>query len=185
MRTLRRRLSLCAQGLSQRRTAPCHALWRKRLHRSRQWHDPHHRPGGDREGFEECRRDRKRARPRHDLYRPERSRPVAGARGEVGSDRSGGGGGDRPHPGGCQGAWRAGRHLVPDCGLFQGDDRQGLRPGDRHLRRRPAGTRRVSTSSTGSSSDGRSPPISSCRRSSPTCRPRSRWACSVRYASAG
>ena len=40
-----------------------------------------------------------------------------------------------------------------------------------------AGTRRASTCSTASSSAARSPPTSSSRRSSPTCRPRSRWRC--------
>ena len=40
------------------------------------------------------------------------------------------------------------------------------------------------TRSTASSSAGRSPQRSSCRRSSPTCRPRSRSACRLRCASA-
>ena len=45
--------------------------------------------------------------------------------------------------------------------------------------------RRANTCSTASSSAGRSPPISWCRRSSPTCRPRSRSACTRRCGSAG
>jgi glutaryl-CoA dehydrogenase len=43
-----------------------------------------------------------------------------------------------------------------------------------------AGTGRANTCSIASSSDGRSPPTSSCRRSSRTCRPRSRSACMQR-----
>ena len=43
---------------------------------------------------------------------------------------------------------------------------------------------RGNTCSTASSSTGRSPPTSSCRRSSPTCRPRSRSACTARWRSA-
>ena len=42
---------------------------------------------------------------------------------------------------------------------------------------------RASTRSTASSSAGRSPPPSSCRRSSPTCRPRSRSGCRAHCAS--
>ena len=48
-----------------------------------------------------------------------------------------------------------------------------------------AGTGRANTCSTGSSSAGRSPPTSWCRRSSPTCRPRSRSACTRRCGSGG
>ena len=47
-----------------------------------------------------------------------------------------------------------------------------------------AGTGPASTRSTASSSGARSPPTSSSRRSSPTCRPRSRSVCSARCSSA-
>ena len=57
-------------------------------------------------------------------------------------------------------------------------------PGARWAPPSSAGTRRGNTCSTASSSTGRSPPTSSCRRSSPTCRPRSRWACAARWRSA-
>ena len=58
-------------------------------------------------------------------------------------------------------------------------------PGARWARPSSAGIARGNTCSTASSSAGRSPPISSCRRSSPTCRPRSRSACTRRCGSAG
>ena len=57
-------------------------------------------------------------------------------------------------------------------------------PGARWARPRTAGTAPASTRSTASSSAGRSPPPSWCRRSSPTCRPRSRSGCRARCASA-
>src|SRR5437763_327411 len=49
---------------------------------------------------------------------------------------------------------------------------------------RTACTAPASTRSTASSSASRSPRPSSCRRSLPTCRPRSRWAFRARFASA-
>ena len=56
-------------------------------------------------------------------------------------------------------------------------------PGARWARRRTAGTARASIRSTASSSAGRWPPPSSCRRSSPTCRRRLRSGCRARCAS--
>ena len=53
-------------------------------------------------------------------------------------------------------------------------------PGARWARRNSAGIARGNTCSTASSSAGRSPPINWCRRSSPTCRPKSRSACTAR-----
>ncbi len=58
-------------------------------------------------------------------------------------------------------------------------------PGARWARRKIAGGARASTRSTASSSSGRSPPRSSCRRSWRTCRPKSHWACRPACASAG
>ena len=75
----------------------------------------------------------------------------------------------------CEGPRRSVR-LSQQCALRHclGRDGRG---------RSSAGTRRGNIRSTASSSAGRSPPISSSRRSSPTCRPRSRSACTARCGS--
>ena len=86
---------------------------------------------------------------------------------------------------------RAGGEPAAEC---QGPRRPVRLPQQRALRHRLGrdGRGRVllarargNTCSTASSSAGRSPPTSWCRRSSPTCRPRSRSACTARCGSAG